>query len=93
MVMLEKLTLNNMGEFKEIYNRNFKETSYNKDFFKCYKDQNIFLKYIYRKLIRLIKVDNNCIGYIWYEGGYEKYIKVWALFIDFSYLTLINEAT
>lgn len=93
MVMLERLSLNNMNIFKELYNKNFEEASYNKDFFRCYEEQNFLIKYIYRKFIRLIKVDNNYIGYIWYEGGYGQYIKVWALYIDVDFKDLINYST
>ncbi len=93
MIMLEKLSLNNMGIFKEIYSKNFKRPSYNKDFFRCYEEQNFLIKYIYRKFIRLIKVNDNYIGYIWCEGGYGSYIKVWALYIDIDYKDIINNST
>ncbi len=93
MVMLEKLSLNNISIFKEIYNKNFNQASYNKDFFRCYEEQNFLIKYIYRKFIRLIKVNDNYIGYIWYEGGYGRYIKVWALYIDLKYKDLIDDST
>ena len=93
MVMLERLSLNNMSILKELYNKNFGEVSYNKDFFRCYEDQNFLIKYIYRKFIRLIKVNDNYIGYIWYEGRYGQYIKVWALYIDDDFKDLINHST
>ena len=69
MVMLEKLSLNNMSTFKQLYIENFKKISYNKDFFRCYDEQNFLIKYMYRKLIRLIKVNDTYIGYIWYDGS------------------------
>lgn len=93
MVMLDKLTLNNMDAFKEIYKKSFEEITFNKDFFRSYEEQNFLLKFLYRKYIRLIKVNGNYIGYIWYEGIGGKYIKVWALYIDFSYKHLIDEYT
>jgi len=93
MVMLEKLTLNNMNSFKEMYNKNFKEINYNKDFFKCYESQNFLIKFLYRKFIRLIKINGAYIGYIWYEGVGEKYIKIWALYIDINYIDLIDNLT
>ena len=93
MVMLEKLSLSNMGTFKQLYIENFKKISYNKDFFRCYDEQNFLIKYMYRKLIRLIKVNDTYIGYIWYDGSYDKYIKVWALYIDFSYIDYIDKST
>lgn len=93
MVMLEKLTLNNMNSFKEMYNKNFKEINYNKDFFRCYESQNFLIKFLYRKFIRLIKINGTYIGYIWYEGVGEKYIKIWALYIDINYIDLIDNLT
>lgn len=93
MVMLEKLTLNNMNSFKEMYNKNFKELNYNKDFFRCYENQNFLIKFLYRKFIRLIKINGNYIGYIWYEGAGGKYIKIWALYIDVNYINSIDNLT
>ena len=93
MVMLEKLTLNNMNTFKEIYYKNLKEISYNKDFFRCYDNQNFLFKFLYRKFIRLIKVKDQYIGYLWFDNTDGKYIKVWALYIDNNYSELINEFT
>lgn len=93
MVMLEKLTLNNIDVFKEIYFKNFNEISYNKDFFKCYDNQNFLIKFLYRKFIRLIKINGIYIGYIWFDSTDEEYTKVWALYIDNNYISLINERT
>lgn len=83
--MLEKLTVNNMENFKKLYCDNFKIKSYNKDFFKCYENQNFLVKFLYRKYIKLIKYNNIYIGYIWYENSYDNYVKVWALYIDPKY--------
>ena len=91
--MLEKLTLNNMDDFKRIYNKSFNRISYSKDFFHSYYEQNFLLKYIYRKFVKLIKINNQYIGYIWYEILSEKYIKIWALYIDNTYISLINKNT
>lgn len=89
--MLEKLTLHNMDIFKEIYSRSFEEANYNKDFFKSYDSQNFLIKFLYRKSIRLIKVNEIYIGYIWYESSSSQYTKVWALYIDFKYMGLLNK--
>lgn len=89
--MLEKLTLHNMDIFKKIYSKNFEEINYNKDFFKSYESQNFLIKFLYRKSIRLIKVNEMYIGYIWYESNVSKYTKVWALYIDFKYMGLLNK--
>lgn len=88
--MLEKLTVNNMENFKKLYCENFKLKSYNKDFFKCYENQNFLVKFLYRKYIKLIKYNNIYIGYIWYENSYDNYVKVWALYIDPKYKEKLN---
>lgn len=89
--MLEKLTLHNMDIFKEIYSKNFEGINYNKDFFKSYDSQNFLIKFLYRKSIRLIKINETYVGYIWYESSSSKYTKVWALYIDFKYMSLLNK--
>ena len=90
--MLEKLTLHNMDSFRKIYYKNFQEINYNKDFFKSYENQNFLIKFLYRKFIRLIKVNDKYVGYIWYEGTSSKYTKVWALFVDFKYMGLLKKS-
>lgn len=91
--MLDKLTLSNMEDFRRLYCNNFRIRSYNKDFFRCYENQNFLIKFLYRKYIKLIKYNNKYIGYIWYESSTESYVKVWALYIDFKFKYLINEDT
>ncbi|WP_051993178.1 hypothetical protein [Clostridium sartagoforme] len=41
--------------------------------------------------MRIIKLDNTSIGYIWYETPMDNFIKVWALYIDSKYINLIKE--
>lgn len=92
--MLEKLTLNNMESFKELYSRSLKNESYDKDFFKCYDNQNFLIKFLYRKFMRIIKINNNNnVGYIWYEAPIDKFIRVWALYIDSKYINSISKST
>lgn len=93
MVMLEKLTLNNMNTFKEVYFKNFNENSYDKDFFRCYDSQNFLFKFLYRKSIRLIKIEDQYVGYIWFDSSDGNYVKVWALYIDKKYISLVDEFT
>ncbi|WP_278600698.1 GNAT family N-acetyltransferase [Clostridium tertium] len=91
--MLEKLTLNNMESFKGLYSKSMKHENYDKDFFKCYNNQNFLIKFLYRKFMRIIKLNNTDIGYIWYEAPMDNYIRVWALYIDSNYINLINKST
>lgn len=91
--MLEKLTLNNMESFKGLYSKSMKHENYDKDFFKCYNNQNFLIKFLYRKFMRIIKLNNTDIGYIWCEAPMDNYIRVWALYIDSNYINLINKST
>lgn len=89
--MLEKLTLNNMETLKKLYFSSLKKQSYDKDFFKCYDNENFIMKFLYRKFIKIIKLDNNYIGYMWYEASIENIVRVWALYIDSEYIGLISK--
>ncbi|GAA0086238.1 GNAT family N-acetyltransferase [Clostridium sp. CTA-7] len=89
--MLEKLTLNNMESFKLLYNKNLQQISYDKDFFKCYDNQNFLMKFLFRKFMRIIKLNDRPIGYIWYEAPLDRFTRVWALYIDADYTKLINK--
>lgn len=91
--MLEKLTLNNMESFKGLYSKSMKHENYNKDFFKCYNNQNFLIKFLYRKFMRIIKFNNSDIGYIWYDSPIDKYTRIWALYIDSNYINIINKST
>ena len=89
--MLEKLTLSNMEILKKLYFDSLKESSYNKDFFKCYDNQNFIIKFLYRKFIKIIKLNNVSVGYIWYEAPIDNFIKVWALYIDYRYINELSK--
>jgi ribosomal protein S18 acetylase RimI-like enzyme len=91
--MLEKLTLNNMESFKVLYNKSLQKVSYDKDFFKCYDNKNFIIKFLFRKFMRIIKVNDKNIGYIWYETPIDKFTRVWALYLDLDCIDLINEST
>lgn len=88
--MLDKLSLSNMDIFKNLYKENKLNISYDKDFFNTYNKENIFIKYIYRKFVKLIKYKNDYIGFIWYEIPSEKYVKILALYIKDEYKKDIN---
>ena len=88
--MLETLSLSNMGTFKSLYKESRSERSYDKDFFTIYNKENIFMKYIYRRFVKLIKYNESFIGFIWYEAPSEKYVKVLALYINPEYKKYIK---
>ncbi|WP_300379890.1 GNAT family N-acetyltransferase [Clostridium sp.] len=91
--MLEKLSLNNIEIFRELYNESNNYKSYDKDFFYIYDKQNFVMKFLYRKFVKLITVNGISIGYLWHESPVDRFTRVWSLFIDPKYYNLINEIT
>lgn len=91
--MLEKLSLNNIEVFRELYNESNNYESYDKDFFYSYDKQNFVMKFLYRKFVKLIIVNGISIGYLWHESPVDRFTRVWSLFINPKYYNLINERT
>lgn len=91
--MLEKLSLNNIEVFRELYNESNNYESYDKNFFCIYDNQNFVMKFLYRKFVKLIIVNGITIGYLWHESPTDRFTRVWALFISPKYYNLINERT
>ncbi|ATD55090.1 GNAT family N-acetyltransferase [Clostridium chauvoei] len=90
MITLEKLTSNTMDIFKNLYNKNQKIDSYDKDFFYLYEHQNFIVKYIFRKFLKLIRYNDKIIGYIWYDTPLDSNIRIWSLYIENEYLTILD---
>ena len=67
MVTVEKLSLFNIESFRKLYNKKYRSYICNKDFFTIYDKESFVIKYLLRKQVRLFKLKDKCIGYIWYE--------------------------
>lgn len=91
--MLEKLSLNSIEVFRELYNESNNYESYDKDFFYSYDKQNFVMKFLYRKFVKLIIVNGISIGYLWHESPVDRFTRVWSLFVNPKYYNLINERT
>ncbi|MEN8434446.1 GNAT family N-acetyltransferase [Clostridium septicum] len=93
MITLEKLTSNTMDIFKKLYDRNFLNENYDKDFFSLYNNQNFVIKFLFRKFLKLIRYNDEVIGYIWYDTPLESTIRIWSLYIENDYMGFIDENT
>ncbi|WP_026887126.1 GNAT family N-acetyltransferase [Clostridium beijerinckii] len=91
MVFLEKLSLFNMNHFKRLYSRNEDAYSCDKSFFEIYDEESFVVKYIIRKQIRLFRVNNEYVGYIWYEyPSYNGFSNIYSIYLKDEYIHLIN---
>ncbi|MVX63200.1 GNAT family N-acetyltransferase [Clostridium chromiireducens] len=91
MVFLEKLSLFNINHLRKLYNRNEDAYICDKSFFDIYDKESFFLKYVIRKQIKLFKVNNDYIGYIWYEyPSDEGYSNIYSIYLKEEYIDLLN---
>lgn len=91
MVLLEKLSLFNMGHFRKLYNKNEDAYTCNKSFFEIYDEEHFLIKYLIRKQIKLFKVNKEYIGYIWYEYPSQSGLSnIYAIYLKEEYMDMIN---
>ena len=91
MVFLEKLSIFNIKHFRKLYNKN--ENSYicDQSFFDIYDEESFIVKYIIRKQIKLFKVKNEYVGYVWYEyPSDEGFSNIYAIYLKDEYINLLN---
>lgn len=91
MISLQKLTSQNMDEFKRIYMKSRIYENYDRDFFKLYNEQNFVVKFLFKKFLRLFVYNNEIIGFMWYETPIDLNIRIWALYIEDKYIKILNE--
>lgn len=91
MVLLEKLSLFNINHLRKLYNRNEDAYICDKSFFDIYDEESFIIKYIIRKQIKLFKVDNEYVGYIWYEypndGGISN---IYSIYMKDEYIEMLS---
>jgi GNAT superfamily N-acetyltransferase len=73
---------NNMDSLKKLNENRTIFNNTNKDFFKSYNNLNFIQRYFRRKLVKLLKDDEDYIGYIWFNNDSRKYYKIEALSIN-----------
>jgi ribosomal protein S18 acetylase RimI-like enzyme len=91
MVFLEKLSLFNIDYFRKLYDRSEDAYICDKSFFEIYDEESFIIKYIIRKQIKLFKVKNEYVGYIWYENPSSEYFSnIYAIYLKDEYIDLLN---
>lgn len=91
MVFMKKLSIFNINYFKKLYNKSENAYICDKSFFEIYNEESFFIKYIIRKQIKLFKVKNEYVGYIWYEyPSDEGFSNIYAIYLKDEYIELLN---
>lgn len=91
MVFLEKLSLFNIDHFRRLYNKNENAYVCDKSFFEIYDKESFIIKYIIRKQIKLFKVNNEYVGYIWFEYPCDQgFSNIYAIYLKDEYIHLLN---
>ncbi|MCE5219722.1 MAG: GNAT family N-acetyltransferase [Clostridium sp.] len=91
MVFFEKLSLFNIEHFRKLYNKNENAYICDKSFFDIYDEESFIMKYIIRKQIKLFKVKNEYVGYIWYEcPSNQGFSNIYAIYLKDEYIELLN---
>ena len=91
MVFLEKLSIYNIEYFRKLYDKSENAYVCDKSFFEIYDEESFIIKYIIRKQIRLFKVKNEYVGYVWYEYPSDKgFSNIYAIYLKEEYIDLLN---
>jgi ribosomal protein S18 acetylase RimI-like enzyme len=91
MVFLEKLSLFNMNHFRKLYNRSEDAYICDRSFFEIYDEESFLIKYIIRKQIKLFKVKNQYVGYIWYQNPSDSgFSNIYSIYLKDEYIHLLN---
>ena len=91
MVSMKKLSIFNIDYFKKLYNKSENAYICDKSFFEIYNQESFLIKYIIRKQIKLFKVKNEYVGYIWYEyPSDEGFSNIYAIYFKDEYIELLN---
>lgn len=90
MVTFERLNSNNFENFKSLIKESKEKVEYREDFYMYYDNKSFIFKFIIRKLVKLIKVNNNYVGYIWIENPSPKNTKLYDIYINEEYMKCFN---
>lgn len=91
MVLLKKLSVFNMERFRKLYNKNEDAYICEKSFFDIYDKGHFLIKYLIRRQIKLFEVNNEYIGYIWYEYPSQSgFSNIYSIYLKDEYMHLIN---
>lgn len=90
MVTFERLNIRNFQSFKSLLEESREKVEFTEDFYKYYDSKSFIFKFIIRKLVKLIKVDDSYVGYFWIENPSPNNTKLSDMFIKEEYLKYFN---
>jgi ribosomal protein S18 acetylase RimI-like enzyme len=91
MVFLDKLSFFNIEHFRELYKTSENAYICDKNFFEIYDEESFIIKYLIRKQIKLFKVKDEYVGYIWYENPCNRtFSDIYAIYLKDEYIDLIS---
>jgi GNAT superfamily N-acetyltransferase len=90
MITIEKLTNSNFNEFSSLISESKKKNIYTMDFYKYYDNKTFIYKYLIRKMVHLIKVNEKFVGYLWVESPSSEAIRLSDIFIKEEYISYFN---
>lgn len=91
MLSLEKLSIFNVRYFRKLYKKDENAYICDKNFFEIYNEESFIVKYVIRKQIKLFKVKDEYVGYIWYEyPSNEGFSNIYAIYLKDEYIELLN---
>lgn len=91
MMVIEKLSNKNTEEFKKLLIEGKKKTPYRLDFYKYYNNQSFLVKYFVKKFVKLVKYNDEYIGYMWTDVPTSKSTRISDMFLKEEYIHLFNE--
>jgi GNAT superfamily N-acetyltransferase len=90
MIKIERLNSSNFEKLKSLLNESREKVEYREDFYKFYDSKSFVFKFAIRKLVKLIIVNNNYVGYLWIEDPSPKNTKLHDIYIKEEYLKYFN---
>lgn len=90
-MVVETLSSKNIQEFKILLEEAKEVAEYRVDFYRCYDNKSFLYKYFQRKLVRLLKISDYYIGYIWTGIPSKKSLQIIDMYIKEDYLKYFND--
>lgn len=90
-MLVEKLSLKNTEAFNNLLEEAKNENRFRIDFYKYYNNNSIFLKYFLKKAVKLFRIDNLYIGYLWIDVPVISTVTIKDLYIKPRYLKYFDK--
>ena len=87
---IEKLSNNNVSSFKQLLKESQSDLLFKFDFYSYYNERSFLVKYFIRKNVKLILVNGEYVGYIWFDFKYLKTLTINDLYIRKEYFYYLN---